>query len=346
MNAAKDIKSVSLDELTAELKEAGYPGFRAAQLYRWMHVQLAGSFDEMSNLPAAMRTDLAKRYRMTGLKAADRQVSRLDGTQKFLFELPDKETVESVFMKYKFGNSVCVSSQVGCRMGCRFCASTLDGLRRNLLPGEMLEEVYSIRRMTGEKISHVVVMGTGEPLDNYENVLTFLRLLTDENGQHLSARNVTVSTCGIVPRIYDLAKENLPITLALSLHATTDKKRQQIMPVARTYSIAECMEACREYFARTGRRVTFEYSLIRNVNDSESDAYELGRLAKMVHAHVNLIPVNPVKERNYMQPELSAVEAFGRKLEKHGINVSIRRVLGRDIDGACGQLRHRHIQER
>ncbi len=344
-NDKKDLKSLTLAELTAELTQAGYPKFRAGQLYRWLHVQLAGSYEEMTNLPAKMKEDLAERYRMTQLKVADRQISALDGTQKFLFELQDGETVESVFMKYKFGNSVCVSSQVGCRMGCRFCASTLDGLRRNLLPGEILEEIYTIRRLTGEKVSHVVVMGTGEPLDNYENLITFLRILTDENGQNLSMRNVTVSTCGIVPRIYDLAKEQLSITLALSLHATTDARRREIMPIANRYTIRECMDACREYFAQTGRRVTFEYSLIRDVNDSEKDAVELAQLAASVGAHVNLIPVNPVKERNYMQPDLSSVQAFRAKLEKHGINVSIRRVLGRDIDGACGQLRHRHIQE-
>ena len=259
-------------------------------------------------------------------------------------QLPDGETIESVFMKYKFGNSVCVSSQVGCRMGCRFCASTLDGLRRNLLPGEILEEIYTIHRLTGEKISHVVVMGTGEPLDNYENLLKFLRMLTDENGQNLSMRNVTVSTCGIVPRIYDLAREKLSITLALSLHATTDERRREIMPIANTYTISECMAACRYYFEETGRRVTFEYSLIKGVNDSLRDAKELAALAGSISAHINLIPVNPVRERDYEQPDLSAVQAFRAKLEKHGINVSIRRVLGRDIDGACGQLRHRHIE--
>ena len=341
----KDLKSLTLEQLTKELTEAGYPKFRAGQLYRWLHVQLADDYEEMTNLPARMKEDLRSRYHLSHLRVADRQISALDGTQKFLFELPDGETIESVFMKYKFGNSVCVSSQVGCRMGCRFCASTLDGLRRNLLPGEILEEIYTIRRLTGEKISHVVVMGTGEPLDNYDNLLTFLHILTDENGQNLSMRNVTVSTCGIVPGIYDLAGEGLSITLALSLHATTDAKRREIMPIANQYTISECMAACREYFAKTGRRVTFEYSLIKDVNDSEKDAGELAQLAASVGAHVNLIPVNPVKERSYLQPEMSAVQAFRGKLEKHGINVSIRRVLGRDIDGACGQLRHRHIQE-
>lgn len=340
----KDLKSLTLEELKDELKEGGFPAYRAGQLYRWLHVQLAEDPEEMTNLPAKLKQYLSENYTITRLQVADRQISRLDGTQKFLFQLPDGETIESVFMKYKFGNSVCVSSQVGCRMGCRFCASTLDGLRRNLLPGEILEEIYTIHRLTGEKISHVVVMGTGEPLDNYENLLKFLRMLTDENGQNLSMRNVTVSTCGMVPRIYDLAREKLSITLALSLHATTDERRREIMPIANTYTISECMAACRYYFEETGRRVTFEYSLIKGVNDSLRDAKELAALAGSISAHINLIPVNPVRERDYEQPDLSAVQAFRAKLEKHGINVSIRRVLGRDIDGACGQLRHRHIE--
>ena len=340
----KDLKSFTLEELKEELKEGGFPAYRAGQLYRWLHVQLAEDPEEMTNLPAKLKQFLSENYTITRLQVADRQISRLDGTQKFLFQLPDGETIESVFMKYKFGNSVCVSSQVGCRMGCRFCASTLDGLRRNLLPGEILEEIYTIHRLTGEKISHVVVMGTGEPLDNYENLLKFLRMLTDENGQNLSMRNVTVSTCGMVPRIYDLAREKLSITLALSLHATTDERRREIMPIANTYTISECMAACRYYFEETGRRVTFEYSLIKGVNDSLHDAKELAALAGSISAHINLIPVNPVRERDYEQPDLSAVQAFRAKLEKHGINVSIRRVLGRDIDGACGQLRHRHIE--
>ncbi len=340
----KDLKSLTLEELKEELKEGGFPAYRAGQLYRWLHVQLAEDPEEMTNLPAKLKQFLSENYTITRLQVADRQISRLDGTQKFLFQLPDGETIESVFMKYKFGNSVCVSSQVGCRMGCRFCASTLDGLRRNLLPGEILEEIYTIHRLTGEKISHVVVMGTGEPLDNYENLLKFLRMLTDENGQNLSMRNITVSTCGMVPRIYDLAREKLSITLALSLHATTDERRREIMPIANTYTISECMAACRYYFEETGRRVTFEYSLIKGVNDSLRDAKELAALAGSISAHINLIPVNPVRERDYEQPDLSAVQAFRAKLEKHGINVSIRRVLGRDIDGACGQLRHRHIE--
>ena len=341
--ASEDLRSMTLEELTAAMKEKGYPAFRAKQLYRWMHVSLVRDYSEMTNIPKAMAEELKREYPLTTVRMIDRQVSKLDGTEKYLFAMRDDSLVESVFMRYKFGNSVCISSQVGCRMGCRFCASTLDGLYRNLTPSEMLEQIYEITRITGERVSHVVVMGTGEPLDNYENLMRFLRLLTDENGLNISQRNVTVSTCGIVPRIYDLAKERLSITLALSLHAVTDEKRKKIMPIANKYTIAELMEAGKYYFDRTGRQVTFEYSLIRDVNDSAQDAQMLADLARPLAAHINLIPVNPVKERGYLQTREEGVLAFKKKLEKRGINVSIRRVLGRDIDGACGQLRHRHL---
>ncbi len=342
----RDLKSYTLEEMTAAFGAKGMPKFRASQVYRWLHVQLVTSFDECLNLPAAMREELKNSYDCTKLQVLERQISKEDGTQKFLFELADGQTVESVFMRYKFGTSVCISSQVGCRMGCRFCASTLDGLLRSLEPSEMLEQIYTIRRLTGEKITHVVVMGTGEPLDNYDNLVRFLHLLTSENGQNISQRNVTVSTCGIVPRIYDLAKEHLQITLALSLHAPSDEKRRQIMPVANQYSIAELMQACRFYYDQTHRQITFEYSLIRGVNDTEQDAAMLTKLAAPLRAHVNLIPVNPVRERSYVQSTRTAVLSFKNKLEKSGINVTIRRELGRDIEGACGQLRHRKLQEK
>ena len=341
----RDLKSMTITELTEVMKENGFPAFRGRQLYRWMHVSLARDYAEMTNIPKAMAQKLGEQYPLTSVRMIDRQVSKLDGTQKYLFAMQDDSLVESVFMRYKFGNSVCISSQVGCRMGCRFCASTLDGLIRSLTPSEMLEQIYEIQRVTGERVSHVVVMGTGEPLDNYDNLVRFLHLLTDENGLHISQRNVTVSTCGIVPRIYDLTKEKMSITLALSLHAVTDEKRREIMPVANRYTIAELMEAGKYYFDMTGRQVTFEYSLIRDVNDSGQDAEMLAELARPLKAHINLIPVNPVKERGYRQTQEQGVRAFQKKLEKRGINVSIRRVLGRDIDGACGQLRHRHLSD-
>lgn len=343
--AGKDLKSMTLSELQEVLKGRGYPAFRAKQLYQWMHVHRVSGYDDMKNLPAAMKQDLRDNFTFTKVRMVDRQISKLDGTQKYLFAMEDDSLVESVLMPYKYGNSVCISSQVGCRMGCRFCASTLDGLIRSLTAAEMLEQIYEIGRVTGEKISHVVVMGTGEPLDNYDNLVRFLNLLTNPDGMNLSQRNITVSTCGIVPNIRKLAEEKLSITLALSLHAADDAKRKTIMPIANRYSIAELMDACTYYFETTGRRITFEYSLISGVNDLKEDTVKLSGLAKRLHAHVNLIPVNPVEERDYKQSTNAAVAAFKNNLEKNGVNVSIRRVMGRDIDGACGQLRHRHLKE-
>ena len=341
MEEKKDIKSMPLERLREEMAARGEKAFRTGQLYQWMHVKLAQSFDEMTNLPKSCREECAGQYAYTRLETVKLQESGIDGTKKFLFRLGDGQMVESVWMRYRHGNSVCISSQVGCRMGCRFCASTLDGLERNLLPSEMLDQVYSIQRITGERVSNVVVMGMGEPLDNYENLLVFLRMLTDENGLHISQRNVTVSTCGIVPRMRRLAEEWLQITLALSLHAVTDEKRRRLMPVANRYSIGELMEACAYYFERTGRRITFEYSLAAGVNDTEEDLEGLTALAGPLHCHVNLIPVNPVKELNFVQSQKDRVYAFQNKLEKNKINVTIRREMGRDIDGACGQLRRR-----
>lgn len=341
----KDIKSMDLEELTQELLAMGEKKFRAGQIYGWMHVHLVRSVDEMTNISQRLRDQLRENYAFTAVKLLERQISRIDGTQKFLFRLADGNVVESVWMQYKHGNSVCISSQVGCRMGCRFCASTLDGLTRNLLPSEMLDQIYAITLLTGERVSNVVVMGTGEPFDNFDNLKKFIRLLTDENGLHISQRNVTVSTCGLVPRIYELAEENLQITLALSLHATTDEKRRKLMPIANKYSIDELMEACAYYYRKTGRRVTFEYSMVKGVNDSAEDAQQLTALAKRVGSHINLIPVNPIKERDFVAPDTHYVQVFKNKLEKNRINVTIRREMGRDIDGACGQLRKRHLDE-
>lgn len=337
-----DIKSLTLEELRREMERMGEKSFRAKQLYQWMHQKLARGFDEMTNLPLSLRKKLGESFSFTAVKQVRMQESAIDGTRKYLFELPDGSLVESVWMKYHHGNSVCISTQVGCRMGCAFCASALDGLERSLLPSEMLDQIYAITRHTGERVSNVVVMGTGEPLDNYENLLKFIRLLTDENGLHISQRNVTVSTCGLVPEMRKLADEKLQITLALSLHASNDEKRKKLMPVANRYSIAELMEACAYYFEKTGRRITFEYALAGGVNDTREDARELCELCRMQNCHVNLIPVNPIRERSFVQSEKAAVLAFKNKLEKNGINVTIRREMGRDIDGACGQLRRRY----
>ena len=326
--------------------EMGEKAFRAKQIYEWLHQKQAESFDEMSNLSAALREKLKERCVLTTLKMLEVQTSKIDGTQKYLFALPDGNVVESVLMKYKHGNSVCISSQVGCKMGCRFCASTIGGWTRNLLPSEMLEQIYRIQKLSGERVSNVVVMGTGEPLDNYDNLLQFIRLLTDENGLHISQRNVTVSTCGIVPKMYELAEENLQITLAISLHASNQAKRAELMPIANKYSINEVLEACRNYFEKTGRRLTFEYSLVGGKNDTKEDAEELAHLIKGLNCHVNLIPVNPIKERDYVQSDKKVIENFKNKLEKYQINVTIRREMGRDIDGACGQLRKSYIDKK
>lgn len=340
-----DIKSLNKEELKNELSALGLPKFRSDQIYQWMHVKLVTSYDEMTNISKDLRAKLEAEYPLTTITMERVQESQIDGTKKFLFALPDGNLVESVFMRYKHGNSVCISSQVGCKMGCKFCASTLDGWERNLLPSEMLEQIYAITRITGERVSNVVVMGTGEPMDNYENLVKFYRMLTDENGLNISGRNVTVSTCGLVPMMKRLADEDLNLTLALSLHATTDEKRRTLMPIANTYSIEELMEACIYYFKQTGRRITFEYSLVGGVNDTKTDAEELVALAKRTHAHVNLIPVNPIKERDYVRSGGEAIAAFKNKLEKNGINVTIRREMGQDIDGACGQLRRRKLSE-
>lgn len=335
---------MTLSRLTEEMTALGEKPFRAKQMYQWMHEKLAESFDAMTNLPGQLREQCARRYIYTVPEVVKIQESEVDGTKKFLFRLADGNVVESVWMRYKHGNSVCISSQVGCRMGCRFCASTLDGLERSLLPSEMLDQVYSIQKITGQRVSNVVVMGIGEPLDNYENLLTFLEILTDENGLNISQRSVTVSTCGIVPRMKQLADEKLQITMALSLHGTTDEKRRRLMPIANKYSIDELMDACAYYFEQTGRRITFEYSLVGGVNDSDEDAEQLAALARQLSCHVNLIPVNPVRERDYAGPTRTRVQAFKNRLEKRKVNVTVRREMGRDIDGACGQLRKRYTE--
>ena len=336
-----DIKSMTLEELKTEMERMGEKSFRAAQLYDWMHCKLASGYDDMTNIPLSLRNKLESEYPYVSLTPVEVQESRLDGTKKFLFALSDGNVVESVWMKYKHGNSVCISSQVGCKMGCRFCASTLDGWERNLLPSEMLDQIYAITRLTGERVSNVVVMGTGEPMDNFENLLTFIHILTEEHGLHISQRNITVSTCGIVPKMRELADKGLAITLALSLHATTDEKRRELMPVANTYHMDELMEACAYYFEKTGRRITFEYSLVAGVNDTPEDAVQLSALAGPLNCHVNLIPVNPIKERNYRQSGQEEILAFKNKLEKNRINVTIRREMGREsgsyifLPGAC-----------
>ena len=341
-----DIKSQDLPELKKTVEGLSEKPFRAKQIYEWLHKKQAESFQEMTNLSVSLREKLERNCQILSLKVLEVQTSKLDGTQKYLFALPDGNVVESVLMKYHHGNSVCISSQVGCKMGCRFCASTIGGWTRNLLPSEMLDQVYKIQKLSKERVSNVVVMGTGEPLDNYGNLLRFIRMLSDEKGLHISQRNITVSTCGIVPRMYDLAEEDLQITLAISLHASNQKKREQLMPIARKYSLDELMKACRNYFEKTGRRLTFEYSLVGGENDSQEDAEELAHLIKGLNCHINLIPVNPIKERSFVQSDKKVIANFQNKLEKYQINVTIRREMGRDIDGACGQLRKSYIDKK
>ena len=313
-NGKKDIKSMTLEEVTAQMAALGEKSFRAKQLYDWMHVKLAEGFDDMSSLSIPLRQKLKENYSLTCLKMVDERVSQVDGTRKYLFGLEDGHVIESVWMQYHHGNSVCISSQVGCRMGCRFCASTLDGLARNLRPSP-------------------------RPMDNYDNVIRFLRLVSDEKGLNISQRSLTISTCGIVPGIRKFAEEGLAVTLALSLHAPNDEVRKTLMPVANSYKLQDVLEACHYYYEKTGRRLTFEYSLVRGVNDNLDEARALAKLIKDQHGHVNLIPVNPIKERDYVQSGQKAIQDFKNLLEKNGINVTIRREMGRDIGGACGQLR-------
>ena len=329
-----------MEELALSL---GEKAFRGKQLFQWVHDKRVESFDEMSNLSASFREKLKEKYTISGVTQVEKQVSQKGDTAKYLFALQDGNVIESVWMKYHHGNSVCISSQVGCRMGCTFCASTLTGLARNLTAGEMLSQIYEIQRDTGERVSNVIVMGMGEPLDNYDNLLHFLRLVSHEKGICISQRNITVSTCGLVEQIRRLAEENLQITLAISLHAPNDEIRRRTMPVANRYGIDEIIQACRDYFAATGRRITFEYSMIRGVNDKKEHAEELAERLRGLNCHINLIPLNEVKERECLRSRKEDIQQFKLVLEKNHRNVTIRREMGSDIDAACGQLRKKFL---
>ena len=335
-----DIRSMNLEELKEVCARMGEKSFRAGQLFGWLHQKMAASYDEMTTLSKGFRERLSEEYPIAALRIADVQISKLDGTRKYLFELADGNVIESVLMRYHHGNSVCISSQVGCRMGCRFCASTIGGLVRPLTAGEMLEQIYRISEHTGERVSNIVVMGTGEPLDNYDNFVRFIRLISAPEGLNLSQRNITVSTCGIVPNMKRLAQEQFQITLALSLHAPNDEKRRELMPIAFRYTLDEVLDACRFYFEQTGRRLTFEYALVGGQNDSDEDARQLAERIRGLNCHINLIPVNPIKERSYTRSDKKVIQN-----EKYGINVTIRREMGADIDGACGQLRKSYIDK-
>ena len=340
----KDIVSLDFSELQSLITELGEPKFRAKQAYEWIHKKLIKSYNEMTNVPLALRNKLKERLPFTEITEVARKDSASGDTSKFVFKLYDGYVIESVLMKYRYGNSVCISSQVGCRMGCTFCASTLLGLSRQLAPSEMLSQIYTIQRETGERVSNIVVMGTGEPLDNFDNLFKFLEMITDENGLNISQRNITVSTCGIVPNIKKLADKNLAITLAISLHAPTDEDRRRIMPIANKYTIKEILEATDYYFEKTGRRISYEYSLIDGENDTPENAEKLAVLLRGKNCHVNLIPINPIKERAYRSSAPKGVLRFKKILENKGINATIREEMGQDIDAACGQLRKEYME--
>lgn len=334
-----DLRSLTLPKLEAELANMGEKSFRAKQIFSWLHQKQVTSFDEMTNLSKALREKLKENYIIKNIKIVEKLVSKEDNTNKYLFDIGDDIVIESVLMRYSYGNAVCISSQAGCRMGCTFCASTVDGLERNLLAGEMAAQIYEIQRDIGERVSNVVIMGSGEPLDNYDNVMDFLEIIHSKEGNNLSHRHITLSTCGLVDKIYDLAKENLQITLAISLHAPNNEIRQNTMPVAKRYDIDSLIKAAKDYADTTKRRVTFEYALIKGVNDSKECARELASRLKGIMCHINLIPVNDVKENNYIRSTEENINSFASLLRELGIETTVRRKLGSDINAACGQLR-------
>lgn len=333
-----DLKDFEFKELEDFLKELGEPKFRAGQIFEWLSRGVT-SFDEMTNISKATREKLAKVSFVSTLKIREKYVSKLDKTTKYLFELPDGNCIESVVMYYNHGISICISSQVGCRMGCGFCASTIGGLYRSLTAGEILNQVIFAQKDIGERISNIVMMGIGEPLDNFDNVIKFLHNVNHEKGLNIGYRHISLSTCGLVPKIYELAKENMPITLSVSLHAPNNEIRNSIMPVNKKYPIEELIGACKDYIKTTTRRISFEYSLISGVNDSKENADELARLLRGMLCHVNLIPVNKIEEREYHKGDKKEIRAFCERLNSLGINATVRRELGSDIQASCGQLR-------
>ena len=342
MAAKKDIKSMTFNELQVEFAALGLPKFRAGQVYSWLHQKHAVSFDEMTNLSKDLRAKLAETYELLGVTIVEKYVSAIDGTIKYVYELNDGNTIESVLMKYKYGYSVCVSTQIGCDMGCRFCASTLDGCVRNLTASEILSQVYMACRDAGERVSHIVLMGMGEPLVNYDNVMRFLDIVTGEDGTNISARHISLSTCGIVPKLYELIELHPQFTLSISLHAPNNEIRSQIMPVNRRWDVDELLDACRDYISATNRRVSFEYAMMSGINDTDECARELAGKLKGMLCHVNLIPANEVRENDYERSTDARLKAFSDILEKAGINTTIRRTLGPDIEASCGQLRRKH----
>ena len=344
MRAQKtDIKSLSFDELGTFLSGLSLPRFRTAQVFDWLHNKQVTSFGEMTNLSKALIAQLEECAFITSHTIEKKLVSKIDGTVKYLFSLPDGSLCESVVMTYEHGKSICISTQIGCRMGCSFCASTKAGFVRHMTSSEIIEQLYAAQRDLGERIGHIVLMGIGEPLDNYDNVLKFLRLVSDERGANLSLRHVSLSTCGLVDRIDRLAEEQLGLTLSVSLHAPNDTIRNQTMPVSLKWPIDELIAACRRYAEKTSRRISFEYALIAGLNDSDVCADELASRLKGMLCHVNLIPVNEIKETSYKKSQKERIYAFQQRLIRRGINATVRRTLGADISAACGQLRREQL---
>lgn len=339
----ENILNYTLEELSSWMKDNGESSFRAKQIFSWIYKGV-WSFEEMKNIPKSMGEKLNNHFYIEIPKIVEKFESNLDGTQKLLLGFKDGNLIESVIMRYKHGNSICISTQVGCRMGCTFCASTLDGRVRNLSSGEILSQIIVAQNQLGERISNVVLMGSGEPLDNYDNVIKFLELVNADYGLNIGQRHITLSTCGIVPKIYELADREASITLAISLHAYSDEIRKAIMPIANKYTIRELLDACKYYVDKTGRRITYEYALVSGVNDSIDDAKSLSKLLKGLLCHVNLIPVNEIKENTLKRPSKKVIEDFESILKKSGIEVTVRREMGSDINAACGQLRRSHIE--
>lgn len=339
-----NINQLRFEELEEYIEKMGEKKFHAKQIYKWLHREKVTSFDEMTDISKALREKLKENSYILELKVIKCQTSKIDGTMKFLIELDDHCAIETVLMRYHHGNTICVSSQVGCKMGCKFCASTKDGFERSLLASEIEGQMLTVERYTGEKISNIVYMGIGEPLDNYEEVIRSIRLVNHPLGLNIGARHISISTCGIVPNIYRLAEENIPCTLSISLHATTDEKRKEMMPIANRYSLNELLKACKEYIKMTGRRISFEYALIYGENDRYEDAMGLVKLLRGMLAHVNLIPVNEIKNGKYKRATEESVEKFMNTLNACGIVTTVRRKLGADIDAACGQLRKQYME--
>ena len=343
---SRDILSMTLEEMTQSFAYMGIQKFRAKQIYEWLHRHLACDYNEMLNIPKSLRDELSGKFPLYNCEIERKQVSKLDGTVKYLFRLHDGDFVESVVMKYKYGYTICVSSQVGCKMGCAFCASTLGGFKRSLYAGEILSQLYRAQKDIGERISHIVLMGMGEPLDNFDNVMRFLALISDEKGLNISMRNISLSTCGIVPKVEELLKKKMQLTLSISLHAPSNELRSRIMPINKKYDVDELLAVCRRYAAETSRRISFEYSMLSGVNDSDECAKLLASKLKGMLCHVNLINVNFVEERGLMPTTPERIKRFSDILTSRGINTTLRRSLGKEINAACGQLRQTAMKEK